>query len=164
MESPAPPKRQLQARKARRVLPVEEDEEQRFALKARLVQLGFQVTVALDDVSMAWSLEFCHYDAMVVDLGPPESLKLEVLTEFARTSKLPSTVILTGGDECLQNLALTLATFGATTPMKFHRNERTLTIHLAANYIPSSMATASCSDSCGDPLLFRRLNGIAFLG
>lgn len=108
VKSPARLRRQLQAHRGRRVLLVEENEAQRAALKAELIQSGFQVTVALDDVSAAWSLEFCHYDAVILDLGAPDSQMLEVLTEVGQSKMLPSVMILTGGDESQGNAALTL--------------------------------------------------------
>ena len=101
-------RRRLPTPKPRRVLLVEADDEQRFALKAQLSRSGFQVTVALDDVSAAWSLEYCHHDAVILDLGAPGSRMIEFLTEVGQSKALPSVVILTGGDEQQQNLALTL--------------------------------------------------------
>lgn len=108
LKSPTRSRRQLQAPKARRVLLVEEDQEQRFALKEQLARAGYQVTVALDDVSAAWSLSFCHFDAVVLDLGAPDSEMLAVLTEVGQSRLLPSVVIFTGGDDEQQNLALAL--------------------------------------------------------
>jgi DNA-binding response OmpR family regulator len=84
---------------------VEDDDEQRFALKEQLSQAGYKVTVALDDASMAWSLQFCHYDAVVVDLGTPDSLLLEVLAEVHERDPLRSLMIISGGNEHQQRVA-----------------------------------------------------------
>lgn len=105
MESPARLPRHVRTRKARRVLIVEDDDEQRSALKEQLSMVGYKVTVALDDASMAWSLQFCQFDAVIVDLDTPDSLLLEVLAEVHECDPLRSLMIISGGNEHQQRVA-----------------------------------------------------------
>ena len=70
-ELPAGSNAQVRNRSGRRVLLVEEDQERRSAYKARLTQAGFKVTVALDDVSMAWGLQHCQYAVSYTHLTLP---------------------------------------------------------------------------------------------
>ncbi len=109
----APPigRRRAQTRRRARVLLAEDDAELRHALKARLFHHGFDVTAVFDGVSARWSLLSCRYDAVVLDLGLPKSHGLDVMTEVGCRKKLPPIVVLTGGDEHEQDLAMT---FGAS--------------------------------------------------
>jgi DNA-binding response OmpR family regulator len=96
------------ARRQARILLAEDDEDLRRAIKARLVHRGFDVTVALDGISARLNLLSHQYDAVVLDLGLPRCNGLEVLTEVAKSKKLPPVLVLTGGDDREQDLALTL--------------------------------------------------------
>lgn len=101
-------RRRIQSGRRSRILLVEDEEDLRFALKARLTHQGFDVAVALDGVAARCSLLSCHYDAVVLDLGLPKSHGLDVLTDVGERKKLPPVIVLTGGDEHEQGLALTL--------------------------------------------------------
>ncbi len=90
---------------------MEEDEDRRFALRAQLARAGFKVTVALDDVSAAWSLQYCQYDAVIANLGSSNGDVFTVLQEENEREALPSVVILTGGDEYQQTVARTMGAY-----------------------------------------------------
>lgn len=69
---------------------------------------GFNVAVVHDGVEARLSLLTTPFDAVILDLGLPRCNGLEVLTEVGKSKKLPPVVVLTGGDDREQDLALTL--------------------------------------------------------
>jgi len=99
---------QAQPRSRTRLLLVEDDEPLRFALKARLIHRGFNVTEAGDGVVARCSLLCCQYDVVILDLDLPKRHGLDVLAEVGAKKELPPVLVLTGGGEHERGLAETL--------------------------------------------------------